>query len=359
MSGTDLQQPEIIKMPDNIVSSNPTGTPNKSKERRSSSTSDADRSLLEPLAGASGGKDNKPNPNKKPKSGQLRLRGQKTLDSFTKQSTCSKSEFEILCSKMEEMRLTLQNVVKVSDLDEKLKCLVTKEELKDCISKETEKIQVDNDKMRSQLFDVQRENDALKLKVQNLECAVLNNVHKIDTALYKGDLATEQVNELEQHGRSNTVRIYGISDIDKFEGVHTSIDKSVELINDKLEMDITARDICIAHRLGPFVPNQTRGMIVKFVRRADKITVMQRKKKLDETQWSIKEDTTIAIRTQMEKIRTKENIPVWCQNGKIYSHKHGRVVPCKSDLRIKLQNFERRREKEQQNRDKEQPNRTN
>ena len=312
---------------------NPNNTPSKSKSRRSSSPSEVDLSPSEKAD------------NKKSKSVN-RIAGQRTLDSFAKgkPSPCTKSEFEILCAKMEDMKLTLQNVVKISDLDEKLKFLVTKDELKECVSKETKKLQEDNEKMRSQLFEVQRENDALKLRMQNLECAVQINVQNTDMASYKADKARDQINDLEQHGRANSIRIYGINDIDKYEDAETSIKRSVEFLNNMLELDLHPKDVDVAHRLGPFVANQRRGIIVKFTRRVNKMKVLQNKKKLENTEWSIKEDITNAVRAQMHKIRTNEDIPVWSQNGKIFAQKQGRVVKYDSELKCRIQNFEKKLE---------------
>ena len=329
---------DSVAAPANFNNPNPFGTPrSKDRQRRSSSTSDLESSQAETSNMTNQMK-------KKLKQMQANQNGQQTLDSFTKPTACTKSEFEMLCSKMEEMKSTLQNVVKISDLDEKIKSLVTKDELKECVSKETEKLQEDNDKIRSQLFDVQRENDAMKLRIQNLETAYQTQVQVIDNALYQSDAANDHANELEQHGRANTIRVYGIADTDRYEDVGTSINKAVDLLNNKMGLDLKPGDVDIAHRLGPFVPKQSRGIILRFTRRVNKIQVMKNKKKLDDTQFAVKEDVCNAVRTQMDRIRTQENAPVWSTNGKIFALINGRTVKYNSDIKTRMQNFEKKRE---------------
>ena len=71
---------------------------------------------------------------------------------------------------------------------------------------------------------------------------------------------------------------------------------------------------------------------------------MKNKKKLDDTQFAVKEDVCNAVRTQMDRIRTQENAPVWSTNGKIFALINGRTVKYNSAIKTRMQNFEKERE---------------
>ena len=61
-----------------------------------------------------------------------------------------------------------------------------------------------------------------------------------------------ELNDIEQYTCRNSIRLYGVNNIDRNKTSQTSIDTVVNIIINKLNVSITARVIDTAHRLGPF-----------------------------------------------------------------------------------------------------------
>ena len=61
-----------------------------------------------------------------------------------------------------------------------------------------------------------------------------------------------ELNDKEQYTCRNSIRLYGVNNIDRNKTSQTSIDTVVNIIINKLNLPITARVIDTAHRLGPF-----------------------------------------------------------------------------------------------------------
>ena len=61
-----------------------------------------------------------------------------------------------------------------------------------------------------------------------------------------------ELNDIEQYTCRNSIRLYGVNNIDRNTTSQKSIDTVVNIIINKLNLSITARYIDTAHRLGPF-----------------------------------------------------------------------------------------------------------
>lgn len=242
----------------------------------------------------------------------------------------SDKKLDSILDRMDAITKQLTNVVTVQDLDIRL-------------DKATRSLKEDTEAMRSEIFDLRNENDKLNARVISLERIVSNNTDSIGLAHFKVDLTTDTLNDLEQHGRLNTVRMYGIDDRNKFEDNTTSADLALKLINDKLGIDIDDSEICIAHRLGKWGPTQPRGIIVKFVRRSVKMEVMKNSKVLIGSKYNIKEDVTNTNRELMKKLRSREDTKsVWSSNGKVYAEMNDKKVRnFESDIKTRLNNQQR------------------
>ena len=66
----------------------------------------------------------------------------------------------------------------------------------------------------------------------------------------------------------------------KHEDSMTTTNKVVDLLNTKLDLQLTPNLIDIAHRLGPYKPGLDRRVIVKFVHRQIKHQVLFKRKML-------------------------------------------------------------------------------
>lgn len=92
---------------------------------------------------------------------------------------------------------------------------------------------------------------------------------------YKSD-----INDLEQHGWKNSLRIVGMEHNTERETVEECIDKVVVLVSKTLDVRLEIRDIDIAHRLGKFKKNKPRTIIVKFTHRTKKAEIIRGRRKL-------------------------------------------------------------------------------
>ncbi|XP_069109835.1 uncharacterized protein [Argopecten irradians] len=138
------------------------------------------------------------------------------------------------------------------------------------------------EELRGRVFDLESENEKLRQTIGNLESEVCN---------LQGSHIT-RLNDLEQHGRKNSLRIHGLEDISVSENVEECVDKIVKFVSSKLNVDISSGDIDIAHRLGKFNRDRPRNVIVKFTHRRKKIEIIRARSKLKKTRYTIFEDLT-------------------------------------------------------------------
>src|SRR5690606_10292505 len=90
--------------------------------------------------------------------------------------------------------------------------------------------------------------------------------------------------------RLNNIRVYGVEE-ERNENVVQTV---VGIINEKLDMQLSTTDIDTAHRLGSQDQDNARArpVIVRFLRRDDRMEVISRRKKLKGTSVSIHVDLT-------------------------------------------------------------------
>jgi len=104
------------------------------------------------------------------------------------------------------------------------------------------------------------------------------------------------------------------------EGYEDTIQKVITEPKDKANITITTDDIDIAHRLGRFEVSKRRQIIVKFVKRTTKITVLRARKLLREHKLYVNEDLTSLNQEVFNSVRTKlldEVEAAWTCEGKI------------------------------------------
>ena len=71
------------------------------------------------------------------------------------------------------------------------------------------------------------------------------------------------LNDLEQHSRKDSVRMFGVRDLNKQETAEKTVDVVVDVLS-SIDVQITQNDISIAHRLGTFTESKAWPIIVKF-----------------------------------------------------------------------------------------------
>lgn len=182
---------------------------------------------------------------------------------------------------------------RVDELYGMISSLMTKSDIDKLLDKKLEKLRKDIkaenralvEQLEGRIFDLEKENDVLKKKVETLENQAQNNEKFSASMDYK-------LNELEQQGRKNSIRIVGLNDSNERESVEECVDKIVNFVNNSLEVQLSKTDIDIAHRLGRYNKERPRTIICKFTHRRKKAEIIYNRRKLSGKGQVIFEDLT-------------------------------------------------------------------
>ena len=134
----------------------------------------------------------------------------------------------------------------------------------------------------------------------------------------------QELNRLEQYTRKNSVRLFGIGE----QAEETSVETlAVQVLKDKLKIDVKESDIEIAHRAGKYRPEgrrdvkKARPVLIKFASHKMKVKVMKAKKEFKGSQFWITEDLTKQNAERMKalnQMRIANKIKgAWTTDGKI------------------------------------------
>ena len=140
----------------------------------------------------------------------------------------------------------------------------------------------------------------------------------------------ETVNDLEQYGRRNSVRIFGIEE-NKNETCEETAKIAAEVLNHHIpDLFIRRQDVDIAHRLPQKKPGpRPRPIIMKFVSRMTRDLAFRGRKHLKGTNLYINEDLTRVNQHILACVRKKQSDEVesaWSNNGRIYYKHHEKSV---------------------------------
>ncbi|XP_069109651.1 uncharacterized protein [Argopecten irradians] len=191
-----------------------------------------------------------------------------------------------------------------------------KEDMRDQMISLKEDIKKENrelvERLEGRVFDLEEQNDDLKQTVTRLE----KNLADADDRIY--ELENKQ-NDLEQHGRKNSIRIVGLEDSNRNESVDECIGKIVKLVKDKLKIGINKHDIDIAHRLGPYQQGKLRNVICKFTHRTSKIDIVKQRKVLKGSGCYIMEDLTRKNQQRLKEAFELDCVErTWSIDGKLF-----------------------------------------
>ena len=140
----------------------------------------------------------------------------------------------------------------------------------------------------------------------------------------------QELNRLEQYTRKNSVRLFGIGE----QAEETSVETlAVQVLKDKLKIDVKESDIEIAHRAGKYRPEgrrdvkKARPVLIKFASHKMKVKVMKAKKEFKGSQFWITEDLTKQNAERMKalnQMRIANKIKgAWTTDGKIIAYVYG------------------------------------
>ena len=202
----------------------------------------------------------------------------------------------------------------------------------DFVNKVSENFAAQKDAIKQELYEsLQFDHHELKKKFNDLEkvCNDLRNTKK--------DLEWE-IDSLEQYGRRNCLLLHGVPESCDSRREFTDT-KVIDIINDKLDLDLDKSDLDRSHRLGRKInpANQatsTRSakplpIIVKFISHNIKSTVFRQKRKLKGSGFGFSETLT---KRRMEIYSTVSQHPniesAWTLDG--------RVIALRSDTQRKV-----------------------
>jgi hypothetical protein len=223
------------------------------------------------------------------------------------------------------LKLVTEDFVK--DRLEALKADITKE-----IKVEIDKINDKISRVNSKLLEFSNDIETLKNESSDLKSELDKQIEKNEKlAKSYADLEEKmservslqkfhesRLNTLEQYTRNNSVRIYGLKDVDKSESADDSRDLVIKTLNDKLHMKISPQEIDIAHRLGRFQTDGDRPVICKFLSKATKKKIIGLRRQLKGTSIVIREDLTIKNAKLLEEVSGKKEVRnAWSDEGKI------------------------------------------
>ena len=185
--------------------------------------------------------------------------------------------------------------------------------------------------LESKLYDKDQENDKLKTQIKklntDLEEQKSENLTLRGEIDEKSEIMNGKLNDLEQYGRRNNVRIEGMIN-DKDETPEMTSKLVIDTLNTKIEgLHLTNSDIDAAHRLGKVKFGITRQIIVKFLSRMTRDRLMSQKYRLKNTGNFVNDDLTHIIAKVLACIRKMLPDEVekgWSQNGRLmYKNKMG------------------------------------
>ena len=127
---------------------------------------------------------------------------------------------------------------------------------------------------------------------------------------------TEQVDRQEQYSRRNCLLIHGITEGNQ----ENTDDLALEIFREKLDIELTQRDLDRTHRIGKNDKrsNRPRPVIVKFIRYNDRKKIFSKKKQLKNSGISITESLTKLRMSKLAKAREEFGFRnVWTVDGRI------------------------------------------
>lgn len=194
-----------------------------------------------------------------------------------------------------------------------------------------DKLQEETKDIKAKLEIKTTEIEAMRNEIKDMKVKVNERNQEIQSFHDKHDNARKHYikksNELEQYSRRNSVRLTGPG-LPIEEVKETAMDTTktaVKILNDTFKLNISEKDIDIAHRMGIMQRQAPRSMIIKFTSRLTKIaTLKDKRSKLKGTGVYVQEDLTLlnvkVLKAVRESTRTES---AWSIEGQIYAKYKG------------------------------------
>ena len=219
-------------------------------------------------------------------------------------------DFNALCSYIgatieKHVSRALENVSTKQDIN------MLRSEMDKMFASVTKKIEV----MEGEIYDLKRDQEGLTNQI----VAMREENVEVKERLFEQECAFK---ELEQYGRRNNLKIYGLKEKrvgDKGETVEETIDSVCQMCKDKLGVTVRRDDIAIAHRLGEKRAGKERSTIVRFVRRTLRNEVVGARRALKGSSIVVADDLSPFFLALFHELREKAGPRnVWSSGGQLY-----------------------------------------
>ena len=236
-------------------------------------------------------------------------------------STASKDDIMMIIEKINSAKIDTENQIRVSN--EKIEKTI-KEEISS-VNAVLHELRVENERLRKNVDTLTKLTDRQKGEIDDLKGVV---------KMHRNEIA-----ELQQRGRIDSVKIYGLTEQGRYGS--ESAEETGRVVRDflyhKLGVNVRTSDISIAHRLQANERgNRPRTVIVKFTRRTVKHEVLKNRKKLKGSPVTIAEDLSNTNMKLFHAMRELVGNNAWTWEGKVLIKVEGvtKRVTLENELEI-------------------------
>ena len=220
-----------------------------------------------------------------------------TIDSLHPNMEALKKE---LLSAMADMKTTILEEIKQvkSSIDESVKKL----------GERTTTLEEENETLKDDLTTVTIELAELKTELAEVK----DNLKEVTD---KADKGVRRSVDNEQYSRKSNIKIYGLQeDLNE-----NPVDIALKLFEEKLNITIVKRDVDVAHRVGKRKPGQHRGLLVKFIHREDKSTIIKARRQLKGSGITIADDLSQDMQMLFNRVKNDSRLKdSWTWDGKVF-----------------------------------------
>lgn len=184
----------------------------------------------------------------------------------------------------------------------------------------TMEMQLQLEKLEGELFELR---DLVEKTVE--EAAVIKETNSrlkegLDEERAAKRIITNELNEQQQYSRKNHIRIFGVRDSNKKETVAATEDIVINLLKNRLNVNLIPSDIEIAHRVGRFTATSDRAILVRFVNRKAKMDILYHRRQLKGSGVSIAEDLTSYNVRRLTQLKDLDCVAqAWSFDGKLFA----------------------------------------
>ena len=191
------------------------------------------------------------------------------------------------------------------------------------------------EELKGALFAVRQENDELKRAVAEAKQREEALTTQVQEARQLAETADRRVEDLSAYVRRNNLRIYGIPENNgkkttggastEPESQQQCEEKVAKLVNDKLQLGVSRKDIEACHRVG--TSRRTDGqrcVIVRFVSRKIRDAVLAARRNLKGSRTVIVEDLTPRAYSLLCQVKDDKDVcaQAWSKNGSVVMKTH-------------------------------------